>query len=227
MRLRFLFAMACFAVIAPQATAFAEAAETTARPVLREARIDVRPEPQSKIVAVDESFTVDGVGSGTSVTHVLARFPGVEISGLRVMVGSTQVLATTPSEGEHAATIAFTAPREGKLSYTLAYTVQESGHEQVPILVPHYAGDGSRLVRLRYHVPEGYHVQGEPFPVVIGSTGVQQRDLIGVPSFVAYELGRQPSSGWGLFSWMGAIIIVLGLVMSVVVIVREARAARR
>lgn len=227
MRFRFLFGVVCIAALMALPGTAAQAAPVGGKPVLRAALIDITPEPSQQTATVRESLTVGGVPSGMPVKQILALFPGVQITGLRVMVGSsTMPVATTA--GDHAQTIAFTAPHGDTLQYDVSYTVVQGGNApQVPILVPSYPSDGSRVVRLRYHVPDGYHIQGEPFPIVVGSTGTQQRDLIGVPSFLSYQLGSQPSSGWSIFSWLGVVIIVIGVAMSAVVLVREARSESR
>ncbi|KAA5837933.1 hypothetical protein F1721_00155 [Saccharopolyspora hirsuta] len=223
MRYRLLFGIACLAVVAAPPTATAQG---TAEPVLRQAQLDVTPAPQARTVTVTESITVDGIAAGTPIRHLVAAFPEVRLTGLRVSAGSA-VVPTTTVTGTGADTISFPAPHAGPLSYVIAYTVEQRGGEQVPILVPDVPTDGSRAVRLRYHVPDGYHVQGEPFPVVIGSSGVQQRDLVGLPSFLAYRLGEHPSSGWGAASWGGVLIILLGVALSAVVMLRESRAGKR
>ncbi|GAB2963603.1 hypothetical protein LWP59_13780 [Amycolatopsis acidiphila] len=222
MRYRLLFGIACLALVAAPPTATAQGA---AKPVLRQAQLEVTPAPQARTVTVTESITVDGVAAGSPIRHLVATFPGVRITGLRVSAGSA-VVPTATATGAGADTISFPAPHAGPLSYDIAYTVEQRGGEQVPILVPNVPTDGSRVVRLRYHVPDGYHVQGEPFPVVIGSSGTQQRDLAGMPSFLAYRLGERPSSGWGFASWAGVLIILLGVAFSAVVMLRETRARK-
>jgi hypothetical protein len=225
MRFRLMVGVVCLALLTAPPAASAQGT-AGGEPVLRQARVEVNPQPERHAATVDESFVIDGVAPGTPVEHVLATFPGVRISGLRVSVGAAPV-PTTTTVGTGADTVAFTAPAHaGPLSYSIAYTVAQGEQEHLPILVPGVPTNGSRVVRLHYNVPDGYHVQGEPFPVVIGSSGHQQRDLIGVPSFLAYQLGREPSSGWSVFSWLGVLIIVLGVAMSAVVIVREARSGR-
>ncbi|AIJ23214.1 hypothetical protein [Amycolatopsis methanolica] len=223
MRYRLLFGIACLALVAapPAATATAQGAG----PVLRRAQLEVTPAPQARSVTVTESITVDDIAPGSPIRHLVAKFPGVEITGLRVSAGPA-VLPTATTTGAGADTISFPAPHAGPLSYDIAYTVSQHGGEQVPILVPDAPTDGSRVVRLRYQVPDGYHVQGEPFPVVIGSSGMQQRDLAGVPSFLAYRLGDQPSSGRGFAGWAGVLIILLGVAFSAIVMLRETLARK-
>lgn len=223
MRYRLLFGIACLAMVAAPPPATAQGA---AKPVLRQAQLDVTPAPQARTVTVTESITIDGIAAGTPIRHLVAAFPEVQLTGLRVTTGSAAVRTTTVL-GTGADTISFPAPHPGPLSYAIAYTVEQRGGDRVPILVPDIPTDGSRAVRLRYHVPDGYHVQGEPFPVVIGSSGTQQRDLAGLPSFLAYRLGERSSSGWGFASWAGVVIIVLGVAFSAVVMLRESRAGKR
>lgn len=227
MRFRFLFGLVCAAALVVLPAIPAQAATADGKPVLRSALIDITPAPASRTVSVHESLTVDGVRSGMSVQQVLAQFPGVRIAGLQILVGTAAMSVATVA-GDHAQLVAFPAPHGDALRYEVSYTVaQAADAPQVPILVPSYAGDGSRVVQLRYHVPDGYHIQGEPFPVVVGASGTQQRDLVGVPSFLAYQLATQPSSGWSIFSWIGVLIIVLGVLMSAVVLIREARSESR
>lgn len=125
-------------------------------------------------------------------------------------------------------TLTFPSPTSGKLTYTVDYQVETAGgaHE-LPLLVPAYASGEKRVVAFSYHIPDGYHVQGSPFPIGIGTTGTQQRQLLGVPTFLDYRLGSEPPGPFTPFNLLGAAVIALVVGLSVVVIVREARANRR
>jgi len=196
-------------------------------PTLERARIEITPDTGTGSTQVHASITLSGVRAGRRLKHLLPRFEGVGVGPLHVT--STRHRLHARSEPGHGSdTITFTAPTAGKLRYDVRYRVTPAhGQAKVPVIVPAYPGDGGKVARLIYHVPKGYHVQGEPFPVVIGSTGSPSRDLAGVPSFVDYRISNRPSTGPGTFTLVGLAIIVIGVTMSIIVMARDSRAARK
>lgn len=208
-------------VTAPASAAPAEGAVLTA------ATVDVRPQPESSSASVREEISVSGVTEGEPVRNLLTRFDGVRVVGLTVTADGEPVEPQTGQDGDMT-TVTFPSPVSGELTYTVSYRVETSaGAHELPLLVPPYASSERRVVAFSYRIPDGYHLQGSPFPVQIGETGNQERQLLGVPTFLDYRLGTEPPGPFTPVNLLGVTVVVLVAGLTVLVFVRDARAGRR
>lgn len=174
-----------------------------------------------------EEIVLGKVAEGATVRNLLTRFDGARVTDLEITVAG-ETVEPQSRQGERVTTLSFASPVSGELRYTVSYRVESAdGVSKMPLLVPAYAGDETRAVTFTYLIPDGYHLQGSPYPVGIGSTGTQTRKLLGVPTFLDYRLGQARTGPLTSFNVIGATVIAMIIALTVLVFLREARAGRR
>jgi len=198
-------------------------------PVVTRAVVDVRPDGGRAAASVREEIVLSGVTAGATVRGKLARFDGVRVDGLTVTAAGRPVPLRYGGTGR-VADVAFAAPGPGTVRLAVTYRVRGGPDAaELPLFVPAYPGAGAaaRDVTFRYHIPDGYHLQGDPFPVAIGDSGTQTRELAGVPTFRDYRIGTARPGPVTPFNALAVVVIALIVVLSVVTFRYEARSGER
>lgn len=207
----------------------AAAATGSTGPVVKNAVVDVRPGGGRTAASVHEEIVLGGVTDGRTVRGKLARFDGVRIDGLTITAAGRPAQLRYRDAGRVAG-VSFPAPTSGTVRLVVTYRVHGGPDAtELPLFVPAYPGSGAaaRDVTFRYHIPDGYHLQGDPFPVAIGDTGTQTRELAGVPTFLDYRLGTARPGPITPFNALALAVIAVIVVLSVITFRYEARSARR
>lgn len=191
---------------------------------LKSAKVDITPVKPGELVRVREKIELKGKSNGP-IENVMPVLAGAEVRGLKILVGGRIV---SPKIGQDAdlKKVSFKPPGGRGVSYEVTYDVATSG-SRTPLLVPSYAGGGGRVVQLTYHVPDGYYLQGSPFPVVFDSTGDMGRNLQALPSFTDYGIASSPASPFTVTNIFGAAVILFIVALSVLVFFVESRTSSR
>jgi hypothetical protein len=191
---------------------------------LGSANVDITPAQPGKVVQVREEIELGGEAQGL-VENVSPVLPGAQINNLRIIAAGKEVRPTVKADAG-LRTVSFQPPEGKPVSYEVRYEVATTG-SRIPLLVPAYAGGGSQVVDLVCHVPGGYYLQGSPFPAVSGSEGDVGRKLQAVPMFADFTIAQSPPGIFTSFNIAGGAVILVVVVLSVLVVFVESRAARR
>jgi len=196
-----------------------------ADPALKTATIDVHPTAGSSNTQLSEVISLSNVKRGTAIENKLPVIEGVEVSAITVSTNGGPV-DVHRQQAPSIDTLTFSAPSSGTLRYQVRYEVAApGGTNQLPIVIPAYAGADEKVVDFRYHVPKGYYLQGDSFPAATGTTGLLTKELTAVPSVIDYGIGTSPPSPLDVADIAGGAVIVLIIALSVWVFRREARAS--
>ena len=200
------------------------AQESAANLKLRSADLEITPTQPGKLVQIREEIELKGKAQG-AVKNDSPVLPGAQINNLRIIAAGQEVQPTIKKDAG-LKTVSFQPPGGEQISYEVRYEVATTG-SRIPLLVPSYAGGGSNVVNLTYHVPEGYYLQGSPFPAVFESTGDVGRKLQAIPMFADFTIAQSPPGIFTPFNIAGGAVVVVVVVLSVLVVFAESRAARR
>ena len=191
---------------------------------LKSAKVELTPVKPGELVRVSESIELNEKPDGP-IENVMPILAGAEVRGLKIISGGREISPTVKKDAD-LKKVSFEPPGGGGVSYKVTYDVATEG-SRTPLLVPSYAGGGGRVVKLTYHVPDGYYLQGSPFPVVFDSTGDVGRNLQALPTFTDYEVASSPAGPFTATNIFGAVVIVFIVGLSVLVFFVESRASSR
>lgn len=191
---------------------------------LASADVQITPTQPGKPVQVREKIKLKGK-AGEPVKNVSPRLPGARIQNLSILAAGKQLDPQTKRDAG-LRTMSFQPPGGQQISYEVRYEVATSG-SRIPLVVPAYAGGGSKVVHFTYRVPEGYYLQGSPFPTVFKATGDVGRKMQAIPMFSDFTIAQSPPGVLTPFNIAGGAVIFVIVVLSVLVVVAESRAARR
>ena len=209
-------------VAALPSSALAQESEPTLQ--LKSAKVELTPVNPGKMVRVRERIEFKGKPGGP-IEGVMPSLPGTQVKGFKILADGKRVRPKIERDGD-LKKVSFESSGGKTISYRVLYDVVAEG-SRTPLLVPSYAGDGGQVVRLVYHVPDGYYLQGSTFPVVFDSTGDVGRSLQAIPTFTDYEVTSSVPSPFNFVNILGGAVILAIVALTAAVFFAEIRASSR